>query len=295
MRSGEGMQPTADWWKVSIEDIRTANEERRNRWHNLVDHVPYRRSELERLKRIATANLPPGQFFIADFDTLVSGYGEQYGRWYIQHEAEGWVPDFIKAEEYLIFRGIPASAVAAAFAHAMCAAQSMPQVQRSRGRPGWRAFRCWVGLLAEAWWDRLYYHPTVTHEADDDRRGTENERFGRFPEFVEGWVEWARSHPAPAESWWPPTKSARAHMIDAVLKELRGRRKPIKGGPFAAYQKIKIFWSQFPTIAEQARQARVPTIAKQARQARGGGSDCPLCRMLHIDRCRRKAVPGSHG
>jgi hypothetical protein len=78
MPSGEGMQPTADWWNVSIEDIRTANEERRNRWHNLVDHVPYRRSELERLKRIATANLPPGQFFIADFDTLVSGYGEQY-------------------------------------------------------------------------------------------------------------------------------------------------------------------------------------------------------------------------
>jgi hypothetical protein len=175
------------------------------------------------------------------------------------------------------FRGTR-RAVAAAFADARCAAQSMPQVQRSRGRPGWRAFRCWVGLLAEEWWDRLDYHPTVTHEADDDRRGTETERFGRFPEFVEGWVEWARSHPAPAESCWPPTKSARAHMIDAVLKELRGRRKPIKGGPFAGYQKIKIFWPQFPTIAEQARQARVPTIAEQARQARGGGSDCLLCR-----------------
>jgi hypothetical protein len=277
------MQPTADWWKVAVDDIRAANEARRDSWHRLVQFVPYRkREELERLERVAMANLPPGQFGVAGFDALVSRYAEQLGRQYIEHGAGGWVPEVIKPEECLVFSGIPAGAVAAAFAHAMCVAQSMQDV-RPRGRPGWRAFRCWVGLLVETWCDELHYSPGVTHDTDDDRRGTENEKFGRFHEFVEGWVEWVQRDFAPAEMWWPQKRSNRGHMIDALFKELRGRRQPIKGGPFAAYQQIKISFL--------GRKSRM--IDEQARRARDGGSDCPHCRMLHIDRCRRRAVLGN--
>lgn len=267
------MQPTADWWNVAIDDILAAREARRESWSRLTESVPYRRSELERLKRIAMANLPLGQFGGAGFDKMVSRYVEQFGRRYIDRGAEGWVPDIIEPEEYLLFRGIPASAVAAAFAQAMSVAKS---IRLPRGRPGWRALRCWVGLLAEAWEDRFHYPATVTHDVDGNRRGTENERFGRFAEFVEKWVEWALSDLTPAETWWPQTKSARGHMIDAVLKELRGGRKPIKGGPFGAYLEIKMgLRRSSPKVAEQAQDE---------------GSDCPLCWVLNIDRCRRRAV-----
>lgn len=251
------MQPTADWWNVALEDIRAAKEERRDAWHRLIHHLTYRGSELDRLKRVAMANLPAD---VVNFDALVSKYTAQFGRRYIERGAEGWVPDLIKPDEYLAFRGIPASSVAAAFADRTCVAVPTTRVQRLRGRPVSGAFRCWVGLLAEVWMD-LSFYPAVTHN---------DEQFGEFHEFVERWVEWV-SRFEPAEIWWPRTKKARGNMIDAVFKELRGTRRSVRGGPFAGYQEIKIGgWHR-----------------RSARETRAIGNDCPDCRLLGIDRCAR--------
>ena len=98
--------------------------------------------------------------------------------------------------------------------------------------------------------------------------------------------------PKVAEGAKSPAKGEEVAKVperhDRSSEGITRRRKPIKGGMFAAYQKIKIFWSQ-SLRSEQARQARSPYDRRASKPSPRRGSDLPA------GRCRTRQVPPKAG
>jgi hypothetical protein len=109
--------------------------------------------------------------------------------------------------------------------------------RRPRGNPGFKEFRCWVTLLAVAYEDGSYLsrRPTVTHAERADR-GAEN--FGQFVEFVEGFVKRAEDAFAPSAVWWPATKTARAALIDDVIRQKNADRRWSSWWVFLRFEQV---------------------------------------------------------
>src|SRR5205814_3227318 len=125
-----------------------------------------RRSELERLKRIALANLParrgvPRKFnrdverFIArstHFPDHAFDLSKPNVRPYSDARTHDRLPEVSPADRVII-PGVPALAVAHAFVVTTATLHPTADSGAGRGRPASRQFRCLVGLLIEAWQD----------------------------------------------------------------------------------------------------------------------------------------------